>query len=351
LTYQHRSPSEYQHRSPFTYQHRSPSIYQVSANAQEPNIRNGQQPAIYTVSANAQEPNIRNGQQPAIYTVSANAQEPNIRSAQEPNIRDGQSPSNGQQPTIKNAQQPNIRDSRQPNNARQPNSARQPFTYRNPVNGQQPASGRQPFTYRSPVNGQQSYSFRTPFTYQHRTPIQVPGGGGGGGGCFAPGTMIWLADGSHAPIEHCVLEQLVMTWNENTKLLEPKQISHIMQPRICPIYDVELSDGRILQVTDSHPLMLANGEWGAFDVEKCVREHDWMEGVNSHEIKVGDNLFSMTDAIMFDREDEVGLEIISIDENQEMTVHNLSKIDGNHNFFANGMLVHNFQNIQPGFKP
>ena len=41
--------------------------------------------------------------------------------------------------------------------------------------------------------------------------------------------------------------------------------------------------------------MLANGEWGAFDVEKCVREHDWMEGVNSHEIKVGDNLFSMTD--------------------------------------------------------
>ena len=34
---------------------------------------------------------------------------------------------------------------------------------------------------------------------------------------------------------------------------------------------------------------------GVFDVEKCVREHEWMEGVNSHEIKVGDNLFSMTD--------------------------------------------------------
>ena len=198
------------------------------------------------------------------------------------------------------------------------------------MNGQQPANGRQPFTYRSPVNGQQSYSFRTPFTYQHRTPVQVPGGGGGGGGCFAPGTMIWLADGSHAPIEHCVLEQLVMTWNENTKLLEPKQISHIMQPRICPIYDVELSDGRILQVTDSHPLMLANGEWGAFDVEKCVREHEWMEGVNSHEIKVGDNLFSMTDAIMFDRKDEVGLEIIYVEENSEMIVHNLSN-RRNHN--------------------
>ena len=116
-----------------------------------------------------------------------------------------------------------------------------------------------------------------------------------------------------------------------------------MEPRVEPIYDVVLSDGRILQVTDSHPIMLANGEWGAFDVEKCVREHEWMEGVNSHEIKVGDNLFSMTDAIMFDREDEVGLEVVSIDENQEMTVHNLSGIESNHNFFANGMLVHNFE--------
>ena len=115
-----------------------------------------------------------------------------------------------------------------------------------------------------------------------------------------------------------------------------------MEPRTCPIYDVGLSDGRILQVTDSHPMMLANGEWGAFDVDKCVREHDWMEGVNSHEIKVGDNLFSMTDAIMFDRKDEVGLEIISVEENSEMIVHNLSGIEETHTFFANGMLVHNF---------
>ena len=80
---------------------------------------------------------------------------------------------------------------------------------------------------------------------------------------------------------------------------------------------------------------------GVLDVEKCVREHEWME-VNSHEIKVGDNLFSMTDAIMFDRKDEVGLEIISVEENSEMIVHNLSGIEGTHTFFANGMLVHNF---------
>ena len=160
--------------------------------------------------------------------------------------------------------------------------------------------------------------------------------------------MIWLGDGSHAPIEHCVNGQYIMTWNESTKIIEPKSIYHVMVPRIDSIYDVELSDGRILQVTDSHPLMLNNGEWGAFDVEKCQRQHDWMEGVNSHELKVGDSLFSMTDAIMFDRTDDVGLEIISINENTDMTVYNLSGVNENHNFFANGMLVHNMENMNPG---
>ena len=332
LTYQHRSPLTYQHRSPFTYQHRSPSIYQVAASAQQPNIRDARQPAGYRVPVSAQEPNIRDARHPAGYRVPVSAQEPNIRNARQP--AGYRVPVSAQQPNIRNNQQPNIRSAQEPNirNNQQPTIK----------NGQQPNIANS----QSVVNSQQPYTF--PTTGNLQTPQNLPGGGGG---CFAPGTMIWLADGSHAPIEHCMLGQIVMTWNENTKLLEPKPISLIMQPRTESIYDVELSDGRILQVTDSHPIMLANGEWGAFDVEKCVREHDWMEGINSHEIKVGDNLFSMTDAIMFDREDEVGLEVVSIDENQEMTVHNLSGIEENHNFFANGMLVHNFQNIGPGFKP
>ena len=137
---------------------------------------------------------------------------------------------------------------------------------------------------------------------------------------------------------------MIWSWNEDTKLLEPKPITKMNPQPISAIWDVELSDGRILQITDSHPIMLANGEWGAFDVEKCVRDHMWMEGTNSHELKVGDNLFSMKDAIMFDRADEIGLEIVSVEENSEMEVYNLTEISDNHTFFANGMLVHNFGN-------
>ena len=137
-----------------------------------------------------------------------------------------------------------------------------------------------------------------------------------------------------------------MSWNESTKVIEPKEISLMMKPRTCPIYDVVLSDGRVLQITDGHPIMLSNQEWGAIDVEQCVRDHSWLEGLNSHEFKVGDSLMTMTDAIMFDRQNEVGLEIVEIKENSVMTVYNISGVSTNHTYFVNGMLVHNGGNNQ-----
>jgi hypothetical protein len=257
---------------------------------------------------------------------TSQSREPNNArtSAQNPYTGQTRQPNNART----SAQNPYTGQTREPNNARQPYTTQTPYTQNNrePNNARQPGSARQPGTARSPV----IYSFRTP---------TLPGGGGG---CFAAGSLVWLADGSNAPIENVVMGQMIMTWNESTKLIEPKSCSIIMEPRMCSVYDIVLSDGRTIQTTDSHPLMLNGLEWGAIDVDKCVREHDWMEGVNSHEIKIGDSLFSMTDAIMFDRQDESGLEIMDINENADMTVYNLSGVEDNHTYFVNGMLVHNF---------
>jgi len=367
--------------------------YPYIANQQEPNIRNAQAP--YPYIANAQEPNIRNQQQPSIYQHPANQQEPNIRDAQEPNIV------NGQEPNIANTQQPSTYDHRSPFTYRDPRTYQNPSTYdhRSPFTYQHRSpftyQHRSPFTYqhRSPFTYQHrspfTYNHRSPFTYNHRSPFtyqvrqpnnartsaqnpftfqarepnsaRQPGNSrspvtysyrnpftipGGGGGCFAAGSLVWLADGSHAPIEHCVEGQQIMSWNESTKVIEPKEISLMMKPRTCPIYDVVLSDGRVLQITDGHPIMLSNQEWGAIDVEQCVRDHSWLEGLNSHEFKVGDSLMTMTDAIMFDRQNEVGLDIVEIKENSVMTVYNISGVSTNHTYFVNGMLVHNGGNNQ-----
>ena len=361
--------------------------YPYIANAQEPNIRNQQQPSIYQHPANQQEPNIRDAQEPNI----VNGQEPNIANTQQPSTYDHRSPFtyrdprtyqnpstydhrspftydhrspftydhrspftyqhrspftyNHRSPFTYNHRSPFTYQVRQPNNAR--TSAQNPFTFqaREPNNETQPYTTQTPFTFqaREPNSARQPGNSRSPVTYSYRNTFTIPGGGGG---CFAAGSLVWLADGSHAPIEHCVEGQQIMSWNESTKVIEPKEISLMMKPRTCPIYDVVLSDGRVLQITDGHPIMLSNQEWGAIDVEQCVRDHSWLEGLNSHEFKVGDSLMTMTDAIMFDRQNEVGLDIVEIKENSVMTVYNISGVSTNHTYFVNGMLVHNGGNNQ-----
>jgi hypothetical protein len=363
--------------------------YPYIANAQNPVIRDAQQP--YPYIANAQSPYIAQARQPStyqhrsplIYQNPVSAQEPNIRSAQEPNIR------SAQEPNIRAARQPFTYNYRSPSTYRNPvnyrlpftYNYRSPFTYRNPVGYQLPFTyqHRVPFTYRNPVNGRQPNiaSARTPFTYQARQPAIVrsprnaqqpaiaigsfqtpypyttsaPGGGDDfqDPGCFAAGSLVWLADGSHAPIESIREGQYVWSWNEKTNMLEPREVYLLMAERICPIYDISLSDGRIIQTTGEHPIKIAGLQgWGAIDPELAFTHHDWLEKEITHQLEVDSKLFSMSDAIMFDRADSEDISIIDIKENSELPVYNISGVRENNNYFVNGLLVHNFET---GFVP
>jgi hypothetical protein len=51
----------------------------------------------------------------------------------------------------------------------------------------------------------------------------------------------------------------------------------------------------------------------------------------------------MNDAIMFDRTDSQDIHIVNIEEHSEMQVFNVSGVKDNHNYFVNGMLVHNME--------
>jgi len=253
---------------------------------------------------------------------------------------------------------------REPNNARQPVAYRSPFTYRNPVSAQQPVAFRSPFTYPNtyPANAQQPVAFRSPFTYpntypanaqqpnsarqpviyQARQPIYFPPPPGCG--CFVACSMVWLADGSHAPIETITEGQYLWSWNESSNLLEPKEVFVVMQPRMCQVYDITLSDGRIMQTTAEHPFMINElGGWGSLDPELAFEHHDGLKGEVVEQLEVGTKLFSMNDAIMFDRADSQDIHIVSIEEHSEMQVFNVSGVKDNHNYFVNGMLVHNLE--------
>jgi hypothetical protein len=331
IIYQHRSPFTYSHRSPFTYQHRSPFTYQNPVSAQQPNIRDARSPRAYQNPVSAQEPNIRDARSPRAYQNPVSAQEPNIRSGQTPFTYDARYPANATYPA--NGQTPFTYQARYPANATYPANGQNPFTYQ----------ARQPAIVQSPRNGQQPAI--AVGLFQQPYPYTVPFGGGGfEGGCFVAGSLVWLADGSHAPIESIVEGQYVWSWNEDTNMLEPAKVELLMVERICPVYDISLSDGRIIQTTAEHPIKISELQgWGAIDPELAFKHHEWLEKDITHQLEVDSKLFSMSDAIMYDRADSEDIKIIEIKENSELPVYNVSGVHGNHNYFVNGLLVHNFE--------
>ena len=153
-------------------------------------------------------------------------------------------------------------------------------------------------------------------------------------GCFPANTQILMADGRTQPIQNVAVGELVQTFNLVTQLYEPKQVEYVMTPKEDVVWEIRFRDGKVLKTTDAHPLLGADGKWWAIDAVKALEEHK----VDCQQLKVGDKLLSNYSHI----------EILSIQELDRQTVYNLSEVVDNHNFIADGFVVHNVaQEIKP----
>ena len=153
-------------------------------------------------------------------------------------------------------------------------------------------------------------------------------------GCFPANTKILMADGRTQPIQNVAVGELVQTFNLVTQLYEPKQVEYVMTPKEDVVWEIRFRDGKVLKTTDAHPLLGADGKWWAIDANKALEEHK----VSCQQLKVGDKLLSNYSHI----------EILSIQELDRQTVYNLSEVVDNHNFIADGFVVHNVaQEIKP----
>jgi len=317
-----RQPSTYQHRSPFTYQNRQPVTY----NLRSPFTYNHRSPFTYRNPVNGQQPNIRNGQTPFTY--------------------DARYPANAQSPS--NGQTPFTYDARYPANARQPVAFRSPFTYRVPyiANARQPVAFRSPFTYRVPyiANARQPGNSRSPYRYPFRQLI-IYFFGFGGGGCFTAGTLVWMGDGSHQPIENVAVGDFVYGFNFDTNLHERVEVKQVMEPRVCEVYKLSLSNGGWLHVTGGHPFYVEDMGWKVISMEDWNKE---VEEGNTHndaddivgELNIGDVLKDANNGITGQQLNESIIE--NIEKLDEQTVYHFSVDSEHHNFYANDLLVHNF---------
>jgi hypothetical protein len=168
------------------------------------------------------------------------------------------------------------------------------------------------------------------------------GGGGygggspsGGGGCFLPGTLITMADGSKKLIEEISIGDLVMSYDFNSGKLTDDVVSETFNLVNNNIVEFVLENGTSLRSTSDHPYWVENKGWCSFDPIATKDKYS----IDSALIDEDDLLTS---------DDLKQIKIISIKklEMLESKVINFHALK-NQNYFAEGVLVHNKQIFIP----
>lgn len=134
--------------------------------------------------------------------------------------------------------------------------------------------------------------------------------------CFAAGTHIALANGDHKNIEDIVVGEEVLTYNEETGASEAGTVGELKQHEVDSVIRLTLENSIVIVTTAEHPFYVNNKGW-----------------VKAGDLEMGDECKKVDGSDSF---------ISTVEELKEVhTVYNLLSVSDNHNFYANGILVHN----------
>jgi len=162
--------------------------------------------------------------------------------------------------------------------------------------------------------------------------------------CFTGDTRVAMADGTTRPIDEIAVGDLVIG-----KAGAINRVESIETPQLGRRRLYALNDDRYF-VTAEHPFMTDDG-WKAIDPMATARENS---SLNVGRLKVGDRLHVLRGVLAavgcgsrsMGGSVEIDVELITIHQIDQQTadansmVYNL-RLDGNHTYFANDLLVHN----------
>ena len=163
------------------------------------------------------------------------------------------------------------------------------------------------------------------------------GGDGGGGDCFIAGTQIEMSDGTSKNIEEVKIGELVKTVNIETMTVESKEVLDLLTQYHTGKGDdytirITFSNGTINQNTNSHPYYVKDKGWASDRPDLTKEKYN----LTVAQLEEGDTVYEIK---------ENSLTNIQITKIQKITegvqTYNLSSVQDNHNFFAEGILVHN----------
>jgi len=149
--------------------------------------------------------------------------------------------------------------------------------------------------------------------------------------CFPAGTQITMADGTTKNIEDVIEGDEVLSYNEKTLQNEVKKVIGTKQPVHSDLVKYHLSNDTELTCTFDHPVYVNGSDLSSFIPEWTNKRYDLDKKVDK--IKVGDLLTLTTNSQVAVKE----IEVLDPVDTQTYII----TVEDNHNFFANGVLVHN----------
>jgi len=149
------------------------------------------------------------------------------------------------------------------------------------------------------------------------------------GGCFVSGTLVTLSNKESVIIEDVKEGDMVITYNVEKNIQEIGKVKSLISLKKNDIVSIKLSNSTNIECTSEHPFWVVNKGWSSISPEKSLLYPD----MNIKKMMVSDILLT-------DSNTEVIVDDIKELKNKTINVYNL-QIEGNHNYYANGILVHN----------
>jgi hypothetical protein len=149
--------------------------------------------------------------------------------------------------------------------------------------------------------------------------------------CFIAGTKVTMENGSEKNIEDVVIGDVVLSYNEDGRCIEPKKVIKLESPIHDDLVEYTLSNGTTITSTFDHPYYVNGLQLASYKPNWTNSRYDLPSNVI--EIKVGDLLNLVNNEVV---------EIVSIKELDRVDTQTyIFSVDDNRNFYANGILVHN----------
>jgi hypothetical protein len=155
--------------------------------------------------------------------------------------------------------------------------------------------------------------------------------------CFIAGTKILMEDYSYKNIEEISIGEKIISLNIKTKNLEVKKVIGVKTPIHDDIVTYKFSNGAEISCTFDHPFYVNEYQIASYLPSKTQFLNEigvYNIGNEIYQINVGDNGIDVNGN---------KVEILSIKEVEAPTPTQtyIITVEDNHNFYANGVLVHN----------